>query len=149
MLRALGSERFISSKHLKSKLILFEYKMVDEKKSFVKTPVNPVIKPSKDDSKLFAFLAVFLSIIGFIIAIVVKKDDEYVMFYAKQGLVLFVVAVIINVVGMVIPFIGWFIILPLGGLFTVVLWVIQMIYSVSGEKKLTPIIGIFAEKINF
>ena len=63
-----------------------------------------------DDKKLFAFLATFLSIVGFVIALVAKKDDEYVMFYAKQSLVVFIVAIIgaiINSILVWIPFFGW------------------------------------------
>ena len=48
-----------------------------------------------NNSKLFAFLAVLLSIIGFIIALITKRDDKYVMFYAKQSLVLFIACVIV------------------------------------------------------
>jgi len=39
-----------------------------------------------DDSKLFAFLAVFLAVIGFIIALAVKKNDKYVMIMRSRGL---------------------------------------------------------------
>ena len=47
-----------------------------------KKQTKPVANRS-DDRKLFAFLAAFLSIVGFVIAVVTKKDDRYVMFYAK------------------------------------------------------------------
>jgi len=100
------------------------------------------------ERKLFAFLGVFLTVIGFIIALATKKDDDYVMFYAKQGLVLFIAWVIVwavSLVFLVIPFLGWIVmaVLYLG---IVLLWVIGMIYSVSGEKKEIPIIGNLAKK---
>lgn len=103
------------------------------------------------DSNLFAFLAVLLSIIGFVIAYAVKKDDKYVMHYAKQSLVLFIAWIILWVVGMVlsfIPFLGWIIsrIIYLG---LVVLWVIGLIYSLSGEMKYIPLVGNYAKKLNF
>ena len=47
-------------------------------------------KSEQRDSKLFAFLAVLLSVVGFIIALIAKKDNKYVIFYAKQSLILFV-----------------------------------------------------------
>ena len=50
-----------------------------------------------NDKKLHAFLASFFTIIGFIIALILWKDDKYVMFYAKQGLILFIGYVLIVV----------------------------------------------------
>lgn len=106
--------------------------------------------PSKqDDSKTFAFLATFLSIIGFVIALVTKKDDKYVMFYAKQSLILFIANIIVYAVGAIIPIIGWFIIMPIGGLVIFVLWIISWLNALSGEEKELPVIGKFAEKFNF
>lgn len=102
----------------------------------------------KGDRKLFAFLGVFLTVIGYIIALATKKDDDYVMFYAKQGLVLFIAWIIIWAVSFIfwfIPFIGW-VVMALLYLAMVLLWVVGMIYSVSGEKKYIPVIGKFADK---
>lgn len=104
-----------------------------------------------DDRKLFAFLATFLSIIGFIIAIAIKKDDQYVMHYAKQSLVVFIVAVIgavINSILMWIPFLGWAI-AALINLFVLILWIFSWIYALSDEEKEVPIVGHFGEKFNF
>jgi len=98
-----------------------------------------------DDKKLFAFLGVFLTIIGFVIALAAKKDDKYVMFYGKQGLVLFIAWAIAWAV-MMIPFIGWVVGWILY-LCVFVLWIIGIIYSFSGEMKPVPVIGQFAEKI--
>lgn len=102
-----------------------------------------------DDDKVFAFLGVFLTIIGFIIVLLAKKDNKYAMYYAKQGLVLFIVAVIVGVIGGIIwwiPFVG-FIINQLLWLFLLILWIIGIIYSLSGETKPIPLIGIYADKI--
>ena len=57
-------------------------------------------------SKGWAFLAVFLGIIGFVLAIVLKPKDKYIMFYAKQSLVLVIASVILSVVSWV-PILGW------------------------------------------
>jgi uncharacterized membrane protein len=104
-----------------------------------------------DDSKTYAFLATFLSIIGFVIALVTKKDDEYVMYYAKQSLVIFIIAVIagiINSILMWIPFLGWFIIAIINiALF--LLWLVSWIYALSGEKKTIPIVSDYAQKFKF
>jgi uncharacterized membrane protein len=104
-------------------------------------------KKDMEDGKVFAFLGIFLTLIGFLIVLLAKKENKYAMFYAKQGLVLFIAYIIISVAGM-IPIIGWFIILPLGMILMFVLWVIGIVYSLSGEEKYIPIIGKFADKIN-
>ena len=104
-------------------------------------------KKDIEDGKVFAFLGVFLTIIGFLIVLLAKKENKQAMFYAKQGLVLFIAYIIIAVAGM-IPLIGWFIIMPLGMLLMLVLWIIGIVYALSGEEKYIPIIGKFADKIN-
>ena len=101
-----------------------------------------------DDGKLFAFLGVFLTIIGFLIVLLAKKDDKYAMYYAKQGLVLFIAVVIVSIVGSIIPLIGWFIILPVGNLILLILWIIGWINALSGKEKPIPLIGKFADKFN-
>lgn len=101
---------------------------------------------SEGDSKLFAFLATFLSILGFIIALLAKKDDSYVMFYAKQSLVLFLAGVILSIIA-IIPILGW-IIYIVGGIILFVLWIISWVYALSGEQKEVPLLGKYAEKFN-
>ncbi len=110
---------------------------------------SAAVKPSSkelDEGKMFAFLGVFLTIVGFIIVLLAKKDNKYAMYYAKQGLVLFVAWMIIWVVGAIIPVLGWFVIMPLGQLFMLILWIIGIVNSLSGEEKPVPIIGQFADK---
>lgn len=112
-----------------------------------------------DDSKLFAFLAVFLGIIGFVIALLAKKEDKYVMYYAKQSLVLtifgfgiwIVYAVLATIITLVTFGFGIFLVAPVGmilWLAFLVLWVIGWIYALSGEMKYIPFIGKFADKFN-
>ena len=103
-----------------------------------------------EEGKIFAFLGIFLTIIGFIIVLLAKKENRYAMYYAKQGLVLFIVyvgAMIANMILAFIPVIGWIVMMVLWiGL--LVLWIIGIIYSLSGEEKEIPIIGEWAKKIN-
>jgi uncharacterized membrane protein len=106
-------------------------------------------KKDDSDTKLFAFLGVFLTLIGFIIVLLTKKEDKYAMYYAKQGLILFIAWVIAWVVMMIfafVPVLGWIIDVLLW-ILLVVLWVIGIIYSLSGEQKPIPVIGALAEKI--
>jgi uncharacterized membrane protein len=112
--------------------------------------VKKQVSKKNDDRNLFAFLATFLSIIGFIIALAVKKDDQYVMFYAKQSLVVFITAVIgaiINSILVWIPILGWIIMFAIN-LFVLVLWIFSWIYALSGKEKEVPIVGCYAKKFN-
>ncbi len=101
----------------------------------------------KDDDKLWGFLAVFLSIIGFIIVILLKKNSRYVTYYAKQSLVLFIAWVAACVVSLV-PLLG-LIISPILVLVVLVLWVIGWVNALSGKMKPVPVIGKYADKIKF
>ena len=104
---------------------------------------------SNDDRKLLAFLGVFLMVIGFIIALAAKKNDKYVMYYGKQGLVLFIACVIIMAAGTIlwsIPVLGG-LIMSLSYIGVIVLWVVGLINSLSGEMKPVPVMGHFANKI--
>ncbi|MBW3004128.1 DUF4870 domain-containing protein [Candidatus Woesearchaeota archaeon] len=100
-----------------------------------------------DDSKIWAFLGVFLTIIGFIIVMLAKKDDKYAMYYAKQGLMLFIVGVVIAIVGWIllfIPIIG-LVIQWLLNIVMLVLWILGWVYALQGEMKPVPVIGKYAE----
>ncbi len=95
-------------------------------------------KNKKQDNKiLFAFLATFLSIIGFIIAIIVKRDDKYVIYYAKQSLIIFIIGAVAGAFGRMIiwiPIMG-----PLMNFALIVLVFIACfscwIYALSEEEK--------------
>ena len=101
-------------------------------------------KKSKD-SVLRAFIAVFFSLIGFFIALILWRKDKYVMHYASESLVLFISFVIASVIDS-LPLIGKFI-GPIFIALVVVLWVISWINALSGEMRKTWIIGDIAEKI--
>ncbi|MEK6817754.1 MAG: hypothetical protein AABX80_03030 [Nanoarchaeota archaeon] len=95
-----------------------------------------------NDKIIFAWLATFFTIIGFLIAILLKKDDKYVMFYAKQGLILFIGEIIIWLLSGIF---GW--LKYLLWIFLAILWAMAWINSLSGEEKNTLIVGSLAEKI--
>ena len=104
----------------------------------------------KGDPKARAFIATFFSIIGFIIAFLSWKKDQYVMFYARQSLVLFIVMIvagIINAILALIPIVGWIVMTCLN-IFVFILWLFSWIYALSGEKKDVIFIGEYAKKIN-
>lgn len=103
----------------------------------------------EENKKLFAFLATFLSIIGFVIALLAKREDRYVMFYAKQSLVIFIVGAVAGVLASIlkiVPIIGSIIYFALW-VITFVAWLLSWIYALSGEMKNVPIIGDYAKRI--
>ncbi len=106
-------------------------------------------KSLKEDSKLFAFLAILLSVAGFIIALLAKRNDKYVMFYAKQSLILFIAGIITKILSvlLVLTIIG-IIAVPVLWAIYIILWIIALINSLSGKQKPTPLIGQYARKID-
>jgi len=115
--------------------------MIKTKKPNLNKNTNKKIK-KQDDKILFAFLATFFTIIGFILALILKKQDKYVMFYAKQGLVLFIGQVII---GVLTPFL--FFLSPVLWILWIIIWVLSWINALSGETRNTFLIGDLAKKI--
>ncbi len=122
--------------------------MAKKKNKTYKIEIPKKIEIKKDDSTIYAFLATILSIIGVIIAIIARKKDRYVMYYAKQSLVIFIVGIIGGVIGGILSF------LPLvggiinTGIFIVVFiaWLLSWIYALSGKEKEIPIISELADK---
>ena len=96
-----------------------------------------------DDNKVI----VILSYIGVLclIPLFTKKDDKFVFFHAKQGLVLFIVEIITYFV-LMIPILGW-IIAPIASLIWLALSIIGIINVLGGEMKELPILGKYADKI--
>lgn len=90
-----------------------------------------------NDSKLFAALS-YLWLLS-VVMLVLKKDDEFVKFHAKQGTVIFVASIIL----WFIPIIGW--LMQIAVLIGVV---IGFLKAYSGEKYKMPVIGDLADKIN-
>ncbi|XOU94062.1 MAG: DUF4870 domain-containing protein [Candidatus Kerfeldbacteria bacterium] len=92
--------------------------------------------PTNSDSNLMAALS-YIWIIS-IVMLIIKKDDKFVNFHAKQGVILFIASFI-----GVIPIIGWALWLVI-----IVLEIIGFIKALSGEKYRIPVVGDLAEKIN-
>ena len=94
-------------------------------------------------------MAVIAYIIFFIPLITEAKDDPFVKYHVKQGLVLFIFAVIAWFVSSVIPVIGWFILSPLSNLAILVFMIIGIINAANGVEKPLPFIGSFSDKLKF
>ncbi len=98
------------------------------------------------DSKIWAFLAYLLSVVGFVLVMLTRKGDKYAMYHAKQSLVLFLAWVLTWVIAMV-PFIGWLVSWVLA-IILLILWVLGMVNALNGKQTPLPVIGQFADKIN-
>lgn len=97
------------------------------------------------DSKIFAFLGIFLTVIGFLIVYATQRKDKYAMFYAKQGLIIFLIGMVIAAVSM-IPVIGN-VVSAIAWVLLVIAWIIGIIFSLSDEKREIPVIGTYAKMI--
>jgi uncharacterized membrane protein len=96
----------------------------------------------KEDKNMIAILSYFGVLV--IIPLLVAKDDEFVKYHIKQGLVLLIAAVAVSFVAW-IPIFGWFV-----GFFAwlacFALAILGIINVLAGKKKELPLIGQFADK---
>ncbi len=77
------------------------------------------------------------------------KKDPFVKYHVKQGLVLFLLAVLINVIGWIIPFYFWYTISWLLSLGIFVLFILGIINAVNGKQAPLPVVGKFADVFKF
>lgn len=77
------------------------------------------------------------------------KKDPFVKYHTKQGLVLFLLAFLINVLGWIIPFYFWFSISWILSLGVLILLIIGISNAVGGKQKPLPVIGNFADIFKF
>ncbi|HCU32183.1 TPA: hypothetical protein DIC21_05650 [Candidatus Uhrbacteria bacterium] len=80
------------------------------------------------------------------------KKDEFVKFHTKQGLVLFLTYVVINIVHWILPYqlywsIGW--VFWLLGLGVFVLFILGIVNAVNDKKEPLPIIGSLSNMFKF
>jgi uncharacterized membrane protein len=107
-------------------------------------PATTKKSTNNSDNKAIALL----SYIGLLVLIplLVEKEDEFVQFHAKQGLVLLITGIAISVIN-IIPILGQIIFL-FGGLGCLFLALTGIINVLNGQKKQLPLIGQFSEKFN-
>ncbi|WP_181349671.1 DUF4870 domain-containing protein [Thalassobacillus sp. CUG 92003] len=95
------------------------------------------INQDAEDNKGMGILAYII----FFIPLLAAKESKFAMYHANQGLLLLLTAVGVNVVGTIIPIIGWLFILPFGNLLVFILAIIGIISAAKGEMKPLPVIG--------
>lgn len=91
----------------------------------------------KSDSNLMAALS-YLWILS-VVMLLLKKEDKFVQFHAKQGLVLFLCSIVL----WLIPIIGWLL-----NILVTVAVVVGFIMAIQGKEYKMPVVGDLAEKIN-
>jgi uncharacterized membrane protein len=90
-----------------------------------------------EKNKWMGVIAYFI----FFVPLLVDKDSEFGKFHANQGLNLLLLSLAVGIVGTIIPIIGWLIILPIGGIFCLVLAIMGIINAINGKTKELPLIG--------
>lgn len=98
---------------------------------------------SKDveQNKAMAIIGYVLPFLFFVPLLSDAKNVPYAKFHANQQLNLLLAAIAVNVVGTIIPILGWFIVLPLGSIFLIVVAIMGIINALNGEMKKLPLIG--------
>ena len=81
-----------------------------------------------------------------IIFFLLEKDNKTVRFHALQSVMTFLGLNVLSLIFAFIPVIGWFLLLPLTSLLSIVLWIVLMIKAYQGEKIKLPFVGDLAEK---
>jgi uncharacterized membrane protein len=75
-----------------------------------------------------------------LIPLLSKPNSGYVKYHSNQGLVLLIFEILVGVLGM-IPYLGWFIIWPVGYIFSLVCLIMGIVSAVGGNMKPLPLIG--------
>ena len=96
------------------------------------------------EGKVYAILA-YIGILC-LIALLIKKDNKFAFFHAKQGLVIFIAEIAFGIIGM-IPFLGWLIAF-LGLILLPIICFIAIIQVLMGNYWRIPVIADIADKIN-
>lgn len=104
---------------------------------------QPTGQSDAEKNKAMAIVGYIIPILFFIPLVTDAKNSVFAKFHANQQLNLLLAAIVVNIVGGVIPFIGWFIILPLGSIFLIVVAIMGIIHGAKGEMKELPLIGGF------
>jgi len=106
----------------------------------VEPNVGPAIDMDEADIEKNKGIAAVAYIL-FFVPLLAAKDSRFALYHANQGLLLLILAMAINVIGGIIPLIGWLLILPLGNLLVFVLFVLGLARALQGQAKPLPLIG--------
>ncbi len=108
---------------------------------------SPMQEPAGNSSNHGMAILSYLGILIVIPFLTDAKNDPFVKFHLKQGLVLFVAEVVATFI-VAIPVLGW-IASPLIWLASLVLIIIGIMNAIHGKEKELPLVGGFAKHFNF
>jgi len=100
--------------------------------------------PQTTGSQKNTGMAILGYILFFVPLLTDAKDDPFVKYHVKQGLLLWIIAIASVVIG-VIPILGWIIALIVP-LVVFVLAILGIINAANGEMKPVPLVGQYAEQ---
>ena len=104
---------------------------------------NPV--PQKQVKNIGMAIVAYL--IFFIPLLTKAKNDPFVKYHVKQGLLLFIGWIVAGIIGY-IPVFGWFL-APLLSIALLILLIIGIMSALKGEQKPLPVIGQYATSFKF
>lgn len=96
-----------------------------------------------EKNKALAIVGYIIPILFFVPLVSEAKNSPFAKFHANQQLNLLISWIVVEVVGGVIPFLGWFVIIPLGTIFLIIVAIMGIINASKGEMKELPVIGSF------
>lgn len=109
------------------------------------TGANPVSLDKKENKTLMGILAYIGPLV--IVSYLVAKDDPFVKFHIKQGLVLIVIELIAWVIGSM--FWNFFMIINLVNLAMLILAIVGILNVTQGKEKELPFVGQFSHYFSF
>lgn len=103
------------------------------------------VQPSASAEKVNTGMAIVAYILFFVPLLTDAKNDPFVKFHVKQGLVVFICWIAVYALGWILPWSLGFIttLLNLGVLVLVILGIMS---AAKGEQKHLPVVGQFAEQ---
>jgi uncharacterized membrane protein len=75
-----------------------------------------------------------------LIPLLSKPNSGFVRYHSNQGLVLLIFEILVGILGC-IPYLGWFVIWPVGYIFGLVCLIMGIVNAVNGSVKPLPLIG--------
>ena len=112
----------------------------------VSTPTPPASAPKHEENLGWAIVAY---IIFFLPLLTKAKDDPFVRFHVKQGLVLFLLMLVFWLIKIIMPWYLYWRLSELFGLFTVIFLILGLLNVLQGKQEKLPLIGQFADKFKF
>lgn len=99
-----------------------------------------VADPQDAEQNLVIAILSYLPLLCFL-PLIAARNSRFAMFHANQGIALFLVALALNLIGFVVPIIGWLFVIPFGNLAAFILAVIGMVGAYRKEMNPLPVIG--------